>query len=68
MNISIHMDGVREHNEGDPVALVMDSKSNRLVIRAYASHGELDTRVDFLELMEWVRQNQDKIDTLRASM
>ncbi len=49
------MDGVREYGEGEPVELVRSTRNGRLVIRAYNEGRNATTQIDFLDLVEWLR-------------
>lgn len=49
------MAGVREHDEGFPVELCRDEKTERLVIRAFNEGGNNCTSVDLLDLVAWLQ-------------
>lgn len=49
------MEGVREDGEGFPVLLRRDSKSGRLLIRAFNECGNNYTDVDFGDLVDWLQ-------------
>jgi hypothetical protein len=52
--------GVREYQEEDEVELAHENRTNRLVIVAYNEGRCNCTKVDLLDLLEWV-ENHPKI-------
>lgn len=52
------MQGVSEYAEEMDVELITDPKSQRLVVQAFNEGGHNCTRVDILDLIEWVLKNR----------
>lgn len=65
-NTLVFTTGVREYLEGYPVQLYRDSRSGRLVVRAFNEATYNEVRIDLLDLMEWVKSHQDLIASLIA--
>ena len=53
------MDGVTEYEEGMDVELVYEN--NRLAIRASNEAGHCCTRVDLIQLLDWVKTNKPEL-------
>jgi hypothetical protein len=59
------MQGVREYCEDMEVTLQMQYKGTRLVINARNEGGYNSTEVDLLDLLDWVRANENIITEWR---